>query len=46
MLVLWGAIGAVVAVRRFQWEPRTDRTIGGGRSRRIRGPVSSTPSGS
>jgi ABC-2 type transport system permease protein len=28
MLVLWGAIGAVVAVRRFQWEPRTDRAGG------------------
>jgi ABC-2 type transport system permease protein len=28
MLVLWGAIGAVVAVRRFQWEPRTDRPGG------------------
>jgi ABC-2 type transport system permease protein len=35
VLVIWGAAGLLVAVRRFRWEPRT-----GGRSRRQRPRVS------
>jgi ABC-2 type transport system permease protein len=36
VIVAWGVLGAVVAVRRFSWEPRSPRAGGEGRGRRGR----------
>jgi ABC-2 type transport system permease protein len=36
MLVLWGVVGVVVAVRFFRWEPRVGAPGGGGRRRAAR----------
>jgi ABC-2 type transport system permease protein len=37
VIVAWGVLGAVVAVRRFSWEPRPPRVGAEGRGRRGRG---------
>ena len=36
-IAAWGLLGALVAVRRFKWEPSTGAGLGGTRGRRTRG---------